>query len=114
MKRFILWDYSRATWQYDVMVGLILAFIFLTPREMFRDTPRPGTVTMLPSNQGEGENVFWLDPSRLDAVPEGERNVKALSIVNSSTASKQKSVVRIEAVFDDEKELRGFLAFTRP
>ena len=35
-KRFILWDYPRASWQYDVMVALILAFIFLTPREVFR------------------------------------------------------------------------------
>ena len=37
LKRFILWDYPRASWQYDVMVGIILAFIFLTPREWFRD-----------------------------------------------------------------------------
>ena len=39
-KRFILWDYARASWQYDVMVGIILAFIFLTPRDWFRDQPR--------------------------------------------------------------------------
>ena len=29
LKRFVLWDYARATWQYDVMVAIILAFIFL-------------------------------------------------------------------------------------
>ena len=27
LKRFILWDYPRASWQYDVMVGVILAFL---------------------------------------------------------------------------------------
>ncbi len=112
MKRFILWDYARASWQYDVMVGLILAFIFLTPRAMFRDAPRPGTLVRLPADHGV--NVFWLDPTSLQAVPEGERNARALSVVNSSTTPKQKSVVRLEAVFDEEKELRGFLAFTRP
>ena len=31
IKRFLFWDYPRAGWQYDVMVGLILAFIFITP-----------------------------------------------------------------------------------
>jgi hypothetical protein len=40
LKRFILWDYPRAGWQYDLMVGLILAFIFLTPRDWFRDQTR--------------------------------------------------------------------------
>ena len=33
LKRFILWDFPRATWQYDVMVGIILAFIFLIDRK---------------------------------------------------------------------------------
>ena len=25
LKRFILWDFPRGSWQYDVMVGIILA-----------------------------------------------------------------------------------------
>ena len=112
MKRFILWDHARASWQYDVMVGLILAFIFLTPRGLFRDTPRPGTVVRLPAVHGV--NVFWLDPTSLETVPEAERSAKALKVVNSGTTPKQRSVVRLEPVFDEEKELRGFLAFTRP
>src|SRR5438309_1891400 len=40
LKRFILWDFPRASWQYDLIVALILAFIFLTPRDLFRDQPR--------------------------------------------------------------------------
>jgi hypothetical protein len=27
--RFLFWDYPRASWQYDVMVALILAFFFI-------------------------------------------------------------------------------------
>ena len=53
VKRFLFWDYPRAGWQYDVMVGLILAFIFLTPREWFRDQPRANSIVMLPSEHGE-------------------------------------------------------------
>ena len=30
--RGFFWTYERGTWQYDVMVILILAFIFVTPR----------------------------------------------------------------------------------
>ena len=32
LKRFILWEYPRASWQYDVIVGAILLFIFVTPQ----------------------------------------------------------------------------------
>lgn len=35
LKAIILWNYSRTTWQYDVLCLLILAFIFLTPQNWF-------------------------------------------------------------------------------
>jgi hypothetical protein len=35
LKAIILWNYSRTTWQYDVLCVLILAFIFLTPPSWF-------------------------------------------------------------------------------
>ena len=48
---FLWWTYPRGSLEYDVMVGLILAFIFLTPRQFFRDQPRhppqsPATITV--------------------------------------------------------------------
>ncbi len=36
---FIWWTYERGSLRYDIMVGLILAFIFFTPRYVFRDQP---------------------------------------------------------------------------
>ncbi len=33
--RIIFWTYQRGGWQYDIISGLILAFIFLTPRTVF-------------------------------------------------------------------------------
>jgi hypothetical protein len=38
---YLWWSYPRGSLQYDIMVGIILAFIFLTPRHFFRDQPRP-------------------------------------------------------------------------
>lgn len=37
--RSVFWSYERGTWQYDVIVLAILAFIFLTPRSWFQDRP---------------------------------------------------------------------------
>jgi hypothetical protein len=38
---FIFWSYERGTWQYDLMVALVLAFVFLTPRSILHDRPQP-------------------------------------------------------------------------
>jgi hypothetical protein len=36
LKKFILWNYSRETSVYVIFCLLIVAFIFLTPKEWFR------------------------------------------------------------------------------
>jgi hypothetical protein len=38
--RAVLWSYERGSWQYDIIVVLILAFIFLTPASWFHDRPQ--------------------------------------------------------------------------
>ncbi|HEY8056430.1 MAG TPA: hypothetical protein VIE13_11030 [Terriglobales bacterium] len=38
---YLWWSYPRGSLQYDIMVAIILGFIFLTPRHYFRDQPRP-------------------------------------------------------------------------
>lgn len=35
LRSLVLWSHGRATWQYDVLCALILAFIFLTPKSWF-------------------------------------------------------------------------------
>jgi hypothetical protein len=38
----LYWTYERATWQYDVMVIAILAFVWLTPPDWLRDPTASG------------------------------------------------------------------------
>ena len=37
------WTFERATWQYDVMVIVILAFVWLVPPDWIRDPMASGT-----------------------------------------------------------------------
>jgi hypothetical protein len=37
------WTFERATWQYDVMVIAILAFVWLTPPDWIKDPMALGT-----------------------------------------------------------------------
>ena len=39
VRRTLFWSYERGTWQYDLIVIAILAFIFLSPRAWFDDRP---------------------------------------------------------------------------
>ena len=109
VKRFLLWDYPRASWQYDVMVGLILAFIFLTPRATFRDQPRTSSIVEIPSDQGR---AFILEPRLLQSTPEDERKARVEEILRSRYG-KSDPVVKVEPVLDHEQELSGFVAFTK-
>jgi len=42
MLRTVFWSYERGSWPYDVFVGVILAFVLLTPRGWFHDRPQEG------------------------------------------------------------------------
>jgi hypothetical protein len=114
LKRFILWDYQRATWQYDVMVGIILAFIFLTPRDWFRDQPRipnASSVAMLPSENGS--SVFFVDSELLAGVPESQRVERLTQVLRVRTSNRQFTVTRVEPILGSESELEGYMAFAR-
>src|ERR687887_236417 len=106
LKRFILWDYARASWQDDVMVAIILAFVFLTPRDWFRDQPRiphASNVAMLPSEHGT--SVFWIDPGLLSGSPEDQRVPALTQVLRNRTGNKQVVVTRVEPIYDSENQI---------
>jgi hypothetical protein len=45
LKKFILWEYSRETSVYVIFCLMIVAFIFLTPKEYFERRDRLATQT---------------------------------------------------------------------
>ena len=110
LKRFIFWDYRRASWQFDVMVGIILLFIFLTPRDWFHDQPRASSIVMVRAPQG-GMSQFWIEPDELASVPDADKQKRAADLVK---ARFKKKVVQIEPIFNSEEEIRGYIAYTKP
>jgi hypothetical protein len=106
LKRFLLWDYPRASWQYDVMVALILVFIFLTPRDVFRDQPKAASVVML-------RGGYWIEPQLLSGVPESEQLNKAGALVNARYKT-HVTITNVEPIYDEaEQELKGYMASTK-
>ena len=97
------------------MVGIILLFVFLTPRAWFRDQPRiphASQVAVMPSDHGS--NVFFVDTELLSGVAEDKRAAKAGQIVRRMPGSKNVDITRVEAIYDSEGEIKAFMAFARP
>lgn len=108
IKRFIFWEYKRGSWQYDVIVVGILAFLFLTPRSWFRDQPRESQIEMLSANPG----VYLLEPRLLLDVPETNRVEKASELLKAKYG-KRPPVTKVEPVVDAEEAIIGYRALTQ-
>ena len=118
LKRVVLWDYPRASWQYDIMVGAIVAFVFLMPRSWFHDQPRipqSHEVALLPSPKGT--SVFWLEPELISTLPSNAPDAalyaKVGQILKGKTGREQ-SLIRVDRVYNSEHELTGYLAAAKP
>ncbi len=115
LKRFILWDFARASWQYDVMVGLIVAFVFLTPRDWFRDQariPQASSIAMLPAEHGS--TVFWVDPQLLAGVPQEQHAARVAEILRSRIGNRKLLISHVQAVANSENETQGYMVFAKP
>jgi hypothetical protein len=114
LKRFVFWEYPRGCWQYDVIVGIILAFLFLTPRALFRDQPRiPSArkIVMLPTEHGSAP--FWIDKELLGETPETQSLEKMTQVLRTQTGNNRLVVTRLQPIRGSEDELLGYMAFAR-
>jgi hypothetical protein len=115
IKGYIFWTYERGSFHYDVMVTLILAFIFLAPRFIdFKDQPgdnlprQAGTVT---APDGTRLSVWQAPAAQVDAQDEDMVRVnfeRALRPVAGVV-----TVERVEAVRDQSGRIVAYRAWVR-
>lgn len=111
LKRLIFWEFPRTTWRYDVVVGLILAFIFLTPRSVFNDQPRAPGVVRLPEQNGAA--VFFVDAGLLkQTTPEGL--VPEAEALVSKRLRRAAPVSRVRAIPGEGERPAGFMVYLKP
>lgn len=111
-RRLVFWDFPRASWQYDIVVGLILLFIFVTPRDWFHDQPKASSIVLLSSLHGT--NRVFIATELLSDTPDPQRSERAEKLIHQRTG-KTWHVVRVEPIRDEaEQEIKGFIAYTAP
>ena len=100
--RAVFWTYDRATWQYDIMVALILAFIFFTPPEWFQDrrvAPLPASDIVLLLNDPV-QKVYQVRASLMAA--DGSIAESAEKVLETHTG-KSVEVIRVEPSLKDSR-----------
>jgi hypothetical protein len=110
--RSIFWAYQRGSWQYDVIVIAILAFIFLSPRSWFNDRPTL-QLTDLRHQQGIVEmgrvnkDVRYLVDARLvDSL--NQKPEDAIPIILKQHLQKAFTVKSIDVVRDRHQVILGY------
>lgn len=101
IRGYILWSYDRGTIQYDVMVTLILIFVFFSPYWInFKDKPAQHVAHqtgVIVSPDGHGGFIFQIEARAVHAKDEaglrgelsniiepisGEVSIKKVDVVN--------------------------------
>jgi hypothetical protein len=110
--RSIFWSYQRGSWQYDVIVIVILAFIFLSPRSWFKDRPTL-QLTDLRHQQGIMEmgrvkkDIQYLVDARLvDSL--GQKPEDAVPVILRQHLQKAFTIKSIDAVRDRHQVILGY------
>jgi hypothetical protein len=99
---FILWSHERGTIQYDVMVTLILLFVFFSPRFInFNDQPvdrNPHSTAVVVYPDGAGGLVYEVEAKAVHAGDDAAVQAQLLRVIEP--ISGEISISRYEAVTD--------------
>jgi len=115
IKGYLFWTYERGSFHYDVMVTVILLFIFLAPRFIdFKDQPaehvaHQNSIVVMPDG-GRGM-VYQVDASAVDAQDEGMVRQNFARVLRPITGPVH--VDRVEAVRDRTGHIVAYRGWVR-
>jgi hypothetical protein len=117
--RSVFWTYKRGSWQYDIIVLVILAFIFLTPASWFIPQPAP-QVTGFLKNQGIiqvgriKDDWSYIVDARLVKTQSGQKIEDAVSTILSQRLQKAVAVKSVDEILDKNKAVIGYTVVIGP
>jgi hypothetical protein len=102
IKGFIFWSHERGTIQYDVMVTLILLFVFFSPRLInFNDRPverNPHSSGVVVYPDGNGEFIYQVESKAVYGDDDASIRAGLLRVIEPISGSV--SISRYEPVPD--------------
>lgn len=115
LKSYLFWTYDRGSFHYDVMVTLILLFIFLSPRFIdFKDQPAVpvahlNQLTVTPD--GTNGLIFQADAVSVDAQDSGMVRANFQRVIRPVAGSV--TIDKVEPVRDATGHIVAYRAWVR-
>ncbi len=115
LRETILWSYERGTWQYDALCVLILTFVFLTPRQFYRDWPvinnshlfGPGEQIVFTLDEG-GKPVLNVSTRLVPANLDAARLRLMAQVQLQKTLNRPVSIANIKPILGENGETIGY------
>jgi hypothetical protein len=115
IRGYILWSHERGTLQYDVMVTLILLFIFLSPRLInFKDKPverNPHQTGVVVVPDGQGGFVYQVEARAVQGKDDASLRTELLSIIEP--ISGEVSISKYETVRDKSGHILSYKVWVK-
>lgn len=110
VRSFILWSYERGTVQYDIMVTLILIFVFLSPRVInFNDRPverNPDSTGVIVYPDGNGALIYQVDAKAVQGGGDSAVRDQLLRVIEPVSGGV--SITRYEPVTDQKGHITAY------
>ena len=110
IRSYILWQHERGTLHYDIMVTLILIFIFFSPRVInFNDKPvarNPHPTEVVVTSDAEGRLLYQVAASAITAGDDHSVRDQLLRIIEPISGAV--SIVSYEAVSDGKGNIQSY------
>ena len=110
IRGYILWQYERGTLHYDIMVTLILLFIFVSPRVIdFNDKPisrDPHPTEVMVMAQTDGRLSFQVAASAVS--PGDDKSIRDQFLRIVEPISGAVSIVSYEPVSDRNGKIQSY------
>lgn len=85
VKSYVLWTHARGSLHYDIMVSLILLFIFLSPQAInYKDKPpefNPHQMGVLVNPDGNGGFIYQVDARAVAGRGKAELDDALLGVI---------------------------------
>ncbi len=110
IRSYILWQHERGTLHYDIMVTLILLFIFLSPRVIeYNDKPIPRIphpTEVMVTTDADGHVFYQVSASDISAGDDHAVRDQLLRIIEPISGAV--TIVSYETVPDDKGRVQSY------
>jgi hypothetical protein len=110
IRNYVLWSYERGTLHYDIMVTLILIFIFFSPYWInFNDKPKPRNphpTDVVVTTDAQGRLLYQIEAAAISAGDDSSVRAQLLHMIEP--ISGHVSIVSYETVADRGGHVQGY------